>query len=467
MLILFGLGINVLHDPFFGDAVVSTSLAANNIYDHGLSTIFYPIEKDPGHPTIYPYFLAVCWTLFGKSLAVAHIVQLLLAAGMLLIVRNIAKPFCSAETANTIVLWVAVCPVFLAQSAMLLGNFLMLVAMLAAVSALLSNNKWMQLFAMSLMMLSHLQGAFWMCGIASADLLLFREKEGLLGWLRRSWWVYAVPFAVFVIWLTLHYQHTGWLVNTPAYTNRGSTPGWNLLVKNAMLVVWRLLDFGMIAVYALAAIAIWKAWIPKRYVQMWFLLTGVFILLLLLLLHDSFGHRYFLGISVLAIIGAGMALDKLSLSRRMIAIVFVTVSLITGNWLYYPGKNLGDGTLAYRDYFLLEKQVKQDLENQPVYSYAPIANDSKLTWLDTSGLNWQRITDQPFDSLPIIIQSNVNAEFSEADKQWLSTHFYGKSYEAGVVYVNVFLNPAFYAKPQGWTLRKPSQFEEWIIQMKQ
>ena len=209
-----------------------------------------------------------------------------------------------------------------------------------------------------------------------------------------------------------------------------------------------------------------EAWIPKRYVQLWFLLAGVFITLLLLLLHDSFGHRYFLGISILAIIGAGMALDKLSLSKRMIAMVVVSVSLIAGNWLYYPGKNLGDGTLAYRDYFVLEKQVKQDLGNQPVYSYAPIANDSKLTRLDTAGLNWQRITDQPFDSLPIVIQSNVNAEFSEADKQWLSTHFYGKSYEAGVVYVSVFLNPAFYAKPDGYRLRKPSQFEEWIIRLK-
>ena len=87
-------------------------------------------------------------------------------------------------------------------------------------------------------------------------------------------------------------------------------------------------------------------------------------------------------------------------------------------------------------------------------------------YLNDEGLKTERINGQNLDSIPAIIQSNLNAEFSESDKQYLAQHFYGKSYTKGSVYVNVFLNPKFYKKPEGWKLRVPSGFENSMIEMK-
>jgi hypothetical protein len=89
-------------------------------------------------------------------------------------------------------------------------------------------------------------------------------------------------------------------------------------------------------------------------------------------------------------------------------------------------------------------------------------------WLDeVSGIHALRINDTPLDSLPAIIQSNVNAEFSGSDKRFLREHFYGTSYESGAVYINVFLNPRYYSKPVGWQLRKPGIAEEWMGRLKE
>jgi hypothetical protein len=69
------------------------------------------------------------------------------------------------------------------------------------------------------------------------------------------------------------------------------------------------------------------------------------------------------------------------------------------------------------------------------------------------------------DTLPVVIQSNVNAEFTVEDKKLLAT-WYGTSFEQGAVYINVFTNPKYNGKPQGWKVRKPSMMEQWMMDVK-
>ena len=153
--------------------------------------------------------------------------------------------------------------------------------------------------------------------------------------------------------------------------------------------------------------------------------------------------------------------------QKNILYVLLLFSLIFGNVLYYPGKTIGDGNLAYHSYFELAEKIKNDFSDTTIfYSYAPIANPSQLMYLNDDGLKVERINGQNLDSLPAIIQSNLNAEFSSADKQILNEKFYGKTYQKGGVYVNVFLNPKFYSKPEGWKLREPSRIENWMIDIK-
>src|SRR5574343_30869 len=69
--------IAVKNDPFFGDSISSTSRLANHIYDNHLLTIFYPVNADPAHPTLYSWILAGIWKIFGRTLYVAHLYSIM------------------------------------------------------------------------------------------------------------------------------------------------------------------------------------------------------------------------------------------------------------------------------------------------------------------------------------------------------------------------------------------------------
>lgn len=458
----------VKNDPFFGDAVVSTSLAANHIFDEHLSTIFYPIEGDPGHPTLFPYLMAMCWQVFGKSLPVSHACAILVSLWLAFVFRKITKLYIQDEaTVNKTLLLLCFMPTFVAQSAMMLGNLVLIASLFTAIYGLLSRQyKWL-LIGSLIMMVSHLQGSFFLVGLAIGDCWLHYTENGLWGWVKQRFFLYAIPFLLLCTWLGLHYLHTGWFVNSPSYDNRGNVSGLSSIFKNLVLIGWRLVDFGMLPFYGLFAYALLKRKGSKQLKQLWVILTVTFSLILVLVLQDSFGHRYFLGLSLLMIVIVADSLRYMSSTQQHLWFIILLLSLLAGNFIFYPGKNLGDGTLAYRGYFKAEQKIKQDFADTTIfYGYAPIANSSRLTHLSAQGLRFKRITGLSMDSLPVIIQSNVNAEFSEEDKAYLQKHFYGKSYQEGYVYVNVFLNPTFYQKPSGWELREPSAFELWLSNLK-
>jgi hypothetical protein len=143
-----------------------------------------------------------------------------------------------------------------------------------------------------------------------------------------------------------------------------------------------------------------------------------------------------------------------------------TAAILAGNFLYYPGKTLGDATLAYRSYFELEKMVSRDLaDTVSVYSYAPVANEPEVKYLNSEGLHIQRITQAQLDNYSAVLVGNVNAEFTKEQLAALQT-WPGNSYEQGVVHVTVYYNPRYFrAKPE-WELRTESRAEVWMKEMK-
>lgn len=472
LLILFAyllvLLLTVIADPFFGDAISSTSRAATHIFNQDLQSIFYPPDCDPGHPTLYSWLLALCWKIFGRTLAVSHLYGICWLSLLLFMFRRVAALFLSHENVNKATLLAMAMPVLLAQGAMMLNTVAVMTFFLAAVYGLLAKkNKWF-LAGATLMMVTHLQGSFFLLGLAATDLFLSYREKNFFSWIRSRFLYYTIPFLAFAGWLFLHYRHTGWLFHSPFYNDADELNGPMQYVKSIFIMTWRLVDFGMLPLYVLFVYAWFKRKGDRKLQQSWLLLTCMVCAFMAIFLENTIGHRYFLAISLLMIIIVVNALQSFTTRQQNAWYLVLLLSLTAGNFLYYPGKNLGDGTLAYRSYFRLAKEIRQELGDSTVfYGYAPIANPSQFTYLDdTSGLKAERIDAHPLDSLPAIIQSNVNAEFSEADKQYLAEYFYGNSYQHGHVYVNVFLNPKYYAKPPGWKLREPSAAEQWMSDLK-
>jgi hypothetical protein len=272
--------------------------------------------------------------------------------------------------------------------------------------------------------------------------------------------IYCIPFLLFAGWLMLHYRHTGWLLVSPQYGDVEELNNATSYIKALLLMVWRMVDYGMLPFYLiLGGLFITNRQSRSNTIQ-WLVLVIPCCIGMAVFLENTIGHRYFMAFGMLAIILTIQSLQYVAESKRKLVMGILATSLLAGNFLYYPGKNLGDATLAYRSYFSIEEQLKKDFDSSyHFYGHAPIANPSQFMYLDESGLKVERINETPFDSLPVILQSNVNAEFSAEQKKYLAENWYGKSYEKGAVYVNVFLNPKYYSKPAGWNLRELSAAE--------
>ncbi|MES2779363.1 MAG: hypothetical protein V4651_05635 [Bacteroidota bacterium] len=458
----------VRHDPFFGDAIASTSQAANTIYTQQLATIFYPLDADPGHPTLYAYGLALCWTVFGKTLLIAHAYSCAWALLLLFAFRKVASCLLSQTETNLATGLVLLFPTYLSQSAMMLNTVAVMTFFLFAVYGVLKQQCIIILIAASLMCITHLQSAFLLLSLASFDLIQSvcgTNKITLIRWMQSRFWVYAIPATLFGLWLFIHYQHTGWLLVSPQYSDVNELNGIGEYINALALIVWRLVDYGMLPFYIILGWIFFKQKDSRLTIIQMLALVLPCCLAMAEFLSNTIGHRYFIAFAMMVILYTVYLTRYLQLIGRIIVYGCLGVSLLAGNFLSYPGKNLGDATLAYRSYFSLIKQARSAINAQP-YSHAPIANADDLTYLQsTSFVPIQRLNEASLDTVPVVIQSNVNAEFTDDDKKLLAT-WYGTSFEQGAVYVNVFANPKYVAKPEGWSLRQPSTAEQWMIALK-
>jgi hypothetical protein len=469
LIILSGLFLLVKNDPFYGDAILSTSRAALLIYDNHLASFFYPADIDPGHPTFYPWLLAACWIMFGKSLFVAHAYGMVWSLFMVWCFRKLTSVCFDKSTSNLSTLLLLCFSTYLSVSALVLNTIPLMSFFLLAAYGLLQKNDRYFLIAASCMMLAHLQSSFFLLALAAADLYIYviQEKTPVFTWFKKRFILYAVPLICFLSWLWIHYQQSGWFFHSPNYGDASAEKSALTYLKSFLIILWRLADYGMLPIHLVTLYVIIYKKTYARFASFYLISLSITILLMCFFLKDTIGHRYFLPFHFMAMMMAAGYCRTLPKNRSIILFSALAVSLVAGNFLYYPGKTIGDATLVYRDYFTLEMQIHEDFgDSISFYSYGPVSAPVDAKYVILNGLYVRHIDGEPLDSLPAILQSNTNAEFSEEDKKYLAEHFYGKSYENGYVYVNVFLNPKYYPEPVGWKLRESSGMEKWMLEIK-
>jgi hypothetical protein len=456
-------------DPFFGDAISSTFQAANNIYDANLTTLFYPLDKDPGHPTLYAWLLAFTWKYFGQTLFVSHAFA---SAWMLclscLAIKIYQKLLPAPQTGFALILLFSF-STFLSLSALMLNTTALMFFALLVVYGFVSERKVLIAIGMVLMVSVHLQGTFFVAAFFFAQLFMSWKKHQLVYFLRNEIWLYFLPFTVFCLWLYLHLNHTGWALQSPHYEDTHTQKTIITFLKSQLLIVWRVIDYGMLPIHVLAIFAIVKRKADPLLSVLYISLYVVNALLMGIFLQHTIGHRYFFLQHILGIVLCVQFVFGFQTHRKYFIATMVWLFVVAGNWLFYPGKTIGDATLAYRNYFDIEKQIRNEFGDSLVfYSYAPIGNPSKSKYLDAPQvLNVQRIPDENWDNLQAILVSNVNAEFNQKDILFLKENWYGHTFEKGPVFVTVFLNPKYSSKTVSSSKhRQPGELEKWVIKLK-
>lgn len=468
------------HDPFFGDAVSGVSRAAVHIFEQQLRTVFFLPQHDPGHPTLFPVLIAASWMVLGKKLWVAHLLVNLFATGTLYLTWRIAKLYLTGWWPYLPVLFLTLSATYLAQSAMLTNHMPLTFFYLLAFTSLREKRVLLFVLSSSAMVLLHLQAVFMLIAMAMAEIyfLVGINRQPILLVLKQKLWWFIPSGLVFLIWGYVHAQHTGWAYSSPVFAEHRSAVGISSFIKHVLITFWRLADYGYLALYIPFVLLLlrkpkilWQWHARDEITTSWIIQLGITSLLICATLNYSPGHRYFFPFSTLLCIASVVALKEAFRQKpaRWMLGVSMAVILVLGNYWYYPGKCLGDATLAYRNYFDIEKQIAAQLpDSVKLYTYAPLASHPKYTKLqDEDLMEVKELYGKSLTETPAVLQSNCNCEFTPMQLDILST-WKGKSFEQHAVYINVLFNPEYYQTPPlNETLREKSAVELWMEKRKQ
>lgn len=453
--------------PFWGDSVSSVSKAAIRIYEEGLHRPWNYEDTDPGHPTLFPWLIALCWRIFGYHLWVPHALVALCSVGILQLLKNQLKIF---ETKWQIfgLLLAAVSPLFISQSIEIsLSTPLTLVFLLAAKS-LKSKQYLLYSFSLLLLPLIHLQGVLLVGALGLYDLARNWPTNA-------DWWkrfpIYILPALGLSTWLYFHYQEFGWALVTPNYER--ASPNLKTVFYNFGISAWRLLDLGYFILSIPVLYGVGKAFLKRRTSDFEKLFLSAFLLLCIgipILFAYPPNHRYIYPIYLLLIPLFIRFLQSKNASWQFSWIMGSFILLLSGNFWHYPGKCLGDQNLVFLNYHDLVKEMKTLVPQEAIlHSYAPHNIPSRFTHLEEGVFpSYRDLYNLRTDSVDWVIESNLNCEYTPIVRAELKEHFVARNFERYGVYVNVWMNkrlmlqyPDFATAPH-----KPSRLEKFLMDLK-
>lgn len=443
-------------DPFYGDSKSTISRLSTLIYDTDFNIWLYPQGMDPGHPTLIPNLHALLWKVFGQELWVSHLINALFTLFALLGFFNLDTHF---ETKGRIGILMAANPIFLSMFAGLNTHIILLALLTWYIWFHFKSFFYLQLFSLALLPLIHNQGFLIVASIIIANLLMQKNyKRSLL---------LLLAFIPWIIWLYLHKHYTGWYLFPPEYSEFRGIGSPLTLVKNALLMIWRLLDFG---VFVVIGIALWnyKLW-DKKSIYLVILALGI-ATATWLSVKFSIAHRYYIFSAFLLTIIAAQFLKNLKVWKQLI-VVFL---LLSGSFWYYPGKQLADANLQYRHYYQVYQQIQESPIanlNTTIFSTPPNESSLYVTHLskDSSLLNIAAISNvNDSAKVKLIMQGNTNGPLPKHWQQEIDQWPF-KRFRSGPAWVQVHIHPElaphfptdYFSGP-----RNPSWMESLIIKLK-
>ncbi|MEL6926025.1 MAG: hypothetical protein AAFO94_18430, partial [Bacteroidota bacterium] len=242
---------------FFWDTIQLSSMQANFFYEHGFRQMLLPPEIDSGHPPGFGLYLAFCWTLFGKSLALSHWVMLPFLLGIVYFLYRLGQYFFAGWWVLVAPLLALLDPVLLGQSVLVSPDIaLVFFFLLTTVGLFEKRNVFLLLGGLGLVAIS-MRGM-----MVLAALYVFQLAKS---WLEvnkiprlKNVFQLLLPFLPGAVlgfaFLSWHYMAAGWIGYhadspwAPSFT-KVDVSGF---FKNIAVLGWRFLDFGRFVLFPIA-----------------------------------------------------------------------------------------------------------------------------------------------------------------------------------------------------------------------
>lgn len=127
ILLFFLFKLNHIHLPYFWDELGVYSRAALYMFDHQINMMpnAIPPELSRGHPLLCAVIFAVGYRIFGPHVWAGHVTALLFSCGLLFVLYRFTRDFFSHAAGLLACTLLAVQPVFIAQSSMVLPEIML------------------------------------------------------------------------------------------------------------------------------------------------------------------------------------------------------------------------------------------------------------------------------------------------------------------------------------------------------
>lgn len=441
----------ISHIPFFWDELYYIGTAFG-IHDSGFASFVPPVEHDRGNFPFYGFYMALWWTIFGKSLAVSHFAMLPVLAGIIWEYFMIAKKIIPVKWIPFALLLLVIEPTLGTQSILMGHDLFLLYFFMLSFRATLYERRTLYAFGILLLAFHNVKGvpfAFVLALFYFLDRIFFEKRELKFF----DYIIHLIPVLAWGVWMIYHKKITGWYILTPV-GDYGSGLHTDLsFFKRIILSLWQIADFGRIFL-VLPVFSLFffpqKLEHPLKKIIFACLITVVISVAFFSLMDISLCHRYFLPVFLLlGILACAWLANFVRLKWRWLIAVMISFGLITGNfWIYGGGFSNGwDASLKVLPYFQLKNKmdefiVSSGIPVNEVGTKYPLYQDTELAYLNTEGIEYVNMNNDLADSYKYVLLSNISNLFTVDEKQKLGSKWkLLKEFSSGQVYIKLFQNP--------------------------
>lgn len=442
-----------LENCFFWDNTAGYSMPASYLLENGFLSFVYPAQY-VAEPPLAHLYLALLWSLFGKSLLVAHLSITVFSLGVIWQVYRLCERL---ETKYTpyIFLLVLLEPALSTQMILISPDVITCFFALLSVNLLLENKRsWLALSVLCLGLVS-IRG-FVVCsglGLAYLVILIAIDKKSF-----KEAFLYVFPSFVPVLlvlgaWFLYRKWDTGYFMYQPGfeYQEHRELASLSYMIRNIASLAIRMFDSGRIIVWILLFVAVLKigiknffSFIVRSPLSIIYLSVLLTMSLVTIPMTNPFGDRYFIVLYILlALVTARLLSEAYGGTKIRVIFIGMILVLVSGNFWVYSEKmsKAWDSVLCHFSYYPLRQEMITYLDEQGISVNDVSASfplDSSFSDTEANEDN-RRFSSVDFDKSQYIIYSNIYNWDDEYINALCMDWKLQKEFKYGLIYIRLYV----------------------------
>lgn len=428
----------VRNNLFFWDTVQLASKHGHFFFENDFSSLILPMEIDSGHLPAFGFYMAFCWKIFGKTLAVSHFSMLPFLLGVGFYLLRIGGFLVNEKKAPWLLLLCFADPVLAGQSVLVSPDVVLVCFFLMGLHAVwVKKSDWLLMLSVIGLGMTSMRGMMVAFGLFAFYMVLASARFRTLPTFAKKTALFFKKITPFVpgglialAFLFYHWQQTGWIGHHPEspWAPSFEQVGISGFVKNIAVLGWRMFDFGRVFECLLLVLFAKRFFHKEKKLEQLLTLSIIIFIVTIpsqLMYRGLLAHRYFLPFFISLHLIVYYLLFEMSSQKSLFGIPkkwlisMVIFGLLSGNLWIYPKKiSQGwDSTLAHIPWYEMIHRAQDYLTKENIL-FAEVGtafpNIGPREWYELDG-RAEGFKEKDFDQDCFILYSNIMNDFSDEE----------------------------------------------------